>query len=261
MLAGLMLSASFDQPKIVQAALQSAVIAETLTDADLIVVARILGLVDPNPAARARKHLEAHWIFVEETLHGSDESGQSFRARPNGLAWEDGKSYILFLSRINGDWVEADPRQLLQATETAIRAVTQGLAEQGGGLSPRRAVWMRHTGPWGTGVLAEFFVTVDGDFEWKKRAGSGWRTERKHDTRSGRLSQDAIRGLIERIARAAPGPAADDAGRVSFRWLDPAGEAQSKGCNAGSQSPSAELVKTIEALVLKYGREPQGLEH
>lgn len=125
--------------------------ARSVKEADLIVVGRVISLIDLKPAARTRKHREAHWIRVERTLKGSDETGQRLRARPNGLLWEDGKSYILFLKRLGGDWVEAIPQQLVEASQAPIAAVVKEVASQGGGVSLRRSLWMKYTGGWGGG--------------------------------------------------------------------------------------------------------------
>lgn len=240
-------------PNDVHAGERSPTIAQSVKEADLIIVGRVISLIDPKPAARARKPLEAHWVHVERTLKGIDESGLRLRARPNGLRWEDGESYVMFLKWQDIDWVEAVPQRLLQATKATIDAVAKEVAVQGAGVSPKRVVWMRHTGGWGAGVLAEFFVTVDGRFEWKKWLQDSPPDKPRYETRAGRLSQEVIASLIGQIARAGPGPIIDDAGIVTFRWLDAKGGAQFRTYMMPDGPPCADLLKMIESIARKYG--------
>jgi hypothetical protein len=220
-------------------------------DADLVAVARVIGIIDPKPEARTRKHLEAHWILVERTLKGNDEAGQRLRARPNGLRWEDGKSYVLFLKWLAGDWVEAVPQQPTDATDSHVAAVLREIAAQGSGVAPRRALWMRHTGGWSPEVATEFSLAVNGRFEWKKRLPTG-----DYEKRRGELPAREVARLVERVAKAGPGPAVDDAGVVSFRWLDATGTAQSRIYAAPDQPPSVTLLQAIEELARRHGRAP-----
>jgi hypothetical protein len=224
---------------------------EWVKEADLIVVARVIGLIDPKPAAQTRKHREAHWVQVERTLKGSEETGQRIRARPNGLAWEDGKSYVMFLKWLEGDWVEAVPQQLIESTESHIGAAIAEVATQRGGVSPRRALTMRYTGGWSTEVAAEFSLAVTGQFAWKKRLPTG-----DYEERRGTLPARDVTRLVDQVATAGPGPVVDDAGIVSFRWLDATGTAQTRIYAAPDQLPTVTLLKTVDELVRRYGRAP-----
>ncbi len=154
---------------------------ESVKEADLIVVARVIGIIDTKPAASVRKDLQAHWIRVERTLKGVDETGQRLRARPDGMLWKDGQSYILFLKRLGGDSVESTFQQLIEATQASIAAIAEEVTAQGAGVSPKRLLWMKYVGGWGGGLIAEFFVTVDGDFEWKQRLQTGNNVEPEYE--------------------------------------------------------------------------------
>ena len=225
---------------------------EWVKEADLIVVGRVLGLIDPTPAAQTRKHREAHWVRVERTLKGSEETGQRLRARPNGLLWEDGKSYVIRLKWMEGDWVEAVPQPRIEATEGHIAAAIAEVATQGGGVSPRRALAMRYTGGWSAEVMAEFFVTVEGTFAWRRRIAKG-----RYEEQLGTLPKEVVARLVRQIAQAGPGPAADDAGSVAFRWLDATGEARSRTYLIPDQPPCSKLLEAIEAVARRHGRMPR----
>ena len=225
--------------------------AQSVADADLVAVARVIGIIDPKPEARTRKDREAHWILVERTLKGSEETGQRLRARPNGLRWEDGKSYVIFLKWLHGDWVDAVAQRLMGAPDAHIAAVLEEVATQGGGVAPRRALWMRHTGGWSTEVAAEFSLAVTGQFAWKKRLPTG-----DYEERRGTLLPQDVARLVDRVATAGPGPAVDDAGIVSFRWLDATGTAQTRIYAAPDQPPSVTLLQAIEERVRRHGRAP-----
>ncbi len=247
-----------EQLRMVKAEERDPGILELVQQADLIVEARMLGLIDPKPEARNRREREAHWIAVERTLKGSDETGQRLRVRPTSLPWQDGETYVLFLKRLAGDWVEAIPQRLIEANEATVSLVAREVAIQGGGVSPRRLLWMRHTGGWGAGTLTEFVVTADRQFEWKKRLkdGKGREQEYKYETLTGRLPTDSLRNLVTEVAQARPGPALDDAGQVSFRWVDETGEAQLKGYWAPDQPPAVDILEVIEVLARRHGERP-----
>ncbi|MCI0400626.1 MAG: hypothetical protein L0Z68_04915 [Gammaproteobacteria bacterium] len=239
---------------VVKAAEQDSSITQAVSEADLIVLGRVIGIIDPKPHALTQKHLEAHWIHVEQTLKGNDETGQRLSARPKGLLWEDGESYVIFLKRMGGDWFEAIPQQLLEATEAHLAAVMEEVHTQGSGVSPRLVLWMKYTGGLTTGVLAEFYVSVEGHFEWKKRLQSHSNEEQQYETRSGRLSPDAIASLIRQIEQAGPSSAADDAGIVAFRWLDAREDTQSKAFVMPDHPSSTRLLETIETLARRHGQ-------
>ncbi len=228
-------------------------VAQSIQEADLIVVGRVIGLIDSKPDAITRKHLEAHWIHVAQTLKGIDETGQKLAGRPNGLLWENGKSYIIFLKRVGiGNFAEVVPQSLMEATQANINTIRNKVEAQGYSVRPKPGVWMQHTGGWGAGVIAEFYVTVDGNFEWKQRLQTVKSAESQYEKRAGRLPEDVILSLIQQVAQAGPGPAFDDAGQVTFRWLDAKGEAQFKGYSAPDMLPAIELLETIETLTHQH---------
>ncbi len=255
--AGILISAYGSPSSFLEADKQNPPRPLAVREADLIVVARVVGLIDTKPVAHTRRHLEASWIHVRRTLKGSDETGQRLRAQPNGQWWEAGKSYVLLLKRREGDWVEAVPGQPIAATTANIAAAAREVTAQGGSVLAKRVLSMKHTGGWGTGPIAEFFVTADGAFEWRQGLQTGQRVERKPETRTGRLSKDTVARLIGQVARTGPGLAADDAGMVTFHWLDAQGRAQSKTFSTPDQPPCSQLLETVQTLARRYGRAPR----
>ena len=49
------------QPNAMKGGERSPSMIDLVKNADLIVVARVVGIIDPKPAAQSRKHREAHW--------------------------------------------------------------------------------------------------------------------------------------------------------------------------------------------------------
>jgi hypothetical protein len=223
-------------------------------NADFVVVGKVIGLIDTKPVAHSRKHLEAHWILVEQTLKGIDETGRRLGARPNGLLCEDGRSYIIFFKRVGINWFEALPQKLTEASQTSVDAVVKEAASLGEGVTASPVLWMQHTGGWTPGTMAELFVTREGNFEWKERLdplGSG---EPKYKKLTGHFPEEVMVSLIQQVARAGPGPIIDDAGHLDFRWLDANDQTQFKNFLAPDQPPASKLLNTIVKLVRKYGR-------
>ncbi len=253
-LLGIAVLASYYDIKVVQAGEGPQTIVESVRDADLIIVGRIIGLIDTKPVARTRKHLEAHWIRVERTLKGADEAGQRLRAVPHGLSWVDGESYVLFLKRRGGDLVDAISQQPLEATAERIAEVVLEVEAQGSGVSPKRAVWMTYEGGWGGGVLAELIVTEEGDFEWRRRRDGGPKEAPQYEVLVGRSSVADVGRLIRQIEAAGPGPGADDAGILTVRWLDASGRAQMKAYLLPQKPPSSALLEAAEAFARSTGR-------
>ncbi len=118
---------------------------------------------------------------------------------------------------------------------------------------------MKYTGGWGAGLMTEFFVTVNGNFEWKKRLQTESSAEQRYEKRTGRLSNDAITSLIREIGQSGPGPIADDAGQVIFRWLNGKGEAHLKNYSVPGLPPAADLLESIETLARRHGQMPKAV--
>jgi len=243
-------------PNMVKAGDRDPEFARLVKAADLVVVARVVGPIDAKPIARTRPHREAHWIQVERTLQGYDETGHRLRVRPNPLPWQDGKSYVLFLQWLGGDWVQAIPQELVEANDRSIATVASVVAALGGGVHSMRALWIRHSGGWGAGVSSEFLATVDGTFEWKKRIGSSGGAAVEYERRSGKLPEETLKNLVARVAEAGQGPAADDYGEVSIQWLDANGEVRSKNYFRPDRPPVSDLLEAVEALARQFGQAP-----
>jgi hypothetical protein len=217
--------------------------------ANFVVQARIVGMIDTKPAARHRKHREAHWVDIERTLKGNDETSTRFRVRPNGQHWQDGRSYILFLDWVVGDWAEAVPQPLLAATAANLDQVAAVVADRGEGVATRRVFWMKHQGGWQPKPWADWIVGADGAFEWRHCVADCQSPKPRYATRTGRVAQAAIDDLIGRIETAPARPIADDIDTVSFRWLDPSGAPHLAVFPLETNSPAQGLIDAIEALI------------
>ena len=223
-----------------------AALAGPVDEASLVIVGRVLGTVDTKHRAQARKHLEAHWVRVEQTLMGTDEAGQRFIVRPNGLIWKDGEAYVLALNWVEGNRAEALAQPIVVASGANIAAARKAIAVNGGTVAPQRVLWMRHVGGWQTASTTELIVGADGGFAWTAAAPASERL-------SGRFPDDVVAGLIRRIAAAGEGVLLDDAGSVTFRWLDAAGQAQLKRYAMPDAPPASSLRALIETLAREHG--------
>jgi hypothetical protein len=239
------------EPNIAAAADRSPSVAESVKEADLVIVGRVIGLIDPTPVARTRKHLEGHWIRVEDTLKGIDETGERLRARPNGLLWEDGNSYVMFLRRTDGGWVDALPRYPL-GPEASIGVVIDEVAAQRGQVIPKPVLSMKQNFGPNARIRAEFTVSKDGTFYWT-RSDSG---DHQYERRTGRLPSHTLTALIRQIEDAGPGPVVDDSSStITLAWRTAAGETRARGYSVPEQPPAADLLQAIETLVLRYGHQ------
>jgi hypothetical protein len=223
-----------------------------VAQADLVVVAEVLGMIDTKPEAESRKQFELHRVRVIRTLKGADEADRELRVRPTGVRWEDGRTYILFLKPHDGAaWYEALTAPVLHATEENIQAVSRMVASQGSGVTPKQILTMTHEAGWSGGIQVAFAVNEDGSFQWRERVGP---QQGQLTTRTGKLDPQSIALLKRRVIDAAAGPDVDDAGLVTFRWTDDYGQLMSKVYTSPDQTPCSELVKAIRTLVFSEGR-------
>ena len=224
----------------------AATLAGPVGMANFVIVGRVLGTVDTKPGAQARKHLEAHWVRVEQTLMGSNETGQRFMVHPNGLIWQDGEAYVLALSWVEGNQAKAVAQPLAVASEANIAAAREAVAANGGTVAPRRVLWMRHVGGWQVAPTTELIVGADGAFTWTAAAPAGERL-------SGGFPDAVVAGLIRRVAEAGEGARVDDAGSVTFRWLDAAGQVHIKRYAVPNAPPATVLRGLVESLAREHG--------
>jgi len=229
--------------------------SQSIKETDLIVVGRVIGLIDSKNSALTRKHLEAHRVRVERTLMGIDVTNQVLHLRPNGLLLVDDQSYVFFLRKLNWDWFEIVSKELMEASEVNIDVVVENIDSQGGEVSPKRQLWMKYADGLGKEVMTEFFVTLDGYFEWINHHLQIINTkEVVYEKRIGKLPKDVVASIISQVVQAEPGSAIDDADIIAFRWLNTKGEVHSKTFYKPNQPPATNLIKTIETLARKYGR-------
>ena len=104
---------------------------------------------------------------------------------------------------------------------------------------------MKHTGGWGTGVLAELAVNREGRYRYRTK---------KEDLR-GTIPPAEMNALIRLIAAAGAGPAAEDAGYVQFKWVDENGKAGARDYSYPRKEPCHSLLGRIRALATKHSKE------
>ena len=182
---------------------------------DLVIVGHVLGLADRKPAAQSRRAREVHRIEVEQTLKGYEMRGQELSVRPNSLTWEDGGSYLFFLTPEipAGSMTQALPSQpILEATTASINEVADIVAAQGGGVSPRLVLWVTEDS--GFGPVRKLIVVETGEVRWWGNAQGA------SEERAGTLSRSDTETLLSVIAEMTPQIPPDDAAIVAFNWLD-----------------------------------------
>lgn len=188
--------------------------SEPARQSELVVVARVLGLVDRKPEAQTRRHREVHLIQVERTLKGYEMTGQQLAVRPNSLTWEYGRSYLFFLNPalpVSSMTQAVLPQPILQATEANIDAVVAIVAAQGGTVSPRLVLWITEDS--GFGVVRKLTVAETGEFRWRRN------TQGLPAELAGTLAKsatDMLRSVISETETSIP---PDDAAIVVFNWL------------------------------------------
>jgi len=230
---------------------------QSVRQANLVVVAKVLGMIDTRPAAKARKHFEAHRVQVLRTLKGVDATGGTLAVRPNGLLWTDGRSYVLFVKRtMLGKFAHAVPQVRTPATPANVAAARKAIAAQGAGVSPKPAFWMWHEGGWGAGMLREFRVAADRSFFWQNVIGSPRAEKRSFRILVGKLPAKDYKDLVAKVAAAGEGPDAEDAGAVSFRWRDAEGKQVGRMYTYPVAPPCAALMKRVESLAVQFGKAP-----
>jgi len=187
-----------------------------VTKAEYVIVGRVLGLIDPEPAAAKRKHLEAHWVEVERTLKGYDLTARRLKVHPNTLEWTDGRSYVLFLQEMGNGFFKTIPEPVRTGSPESVAMLVQKL---GFGVLPRVQAHMWYL-DWANGrfgVMSELIVTVDGRFQLIKPVVDQNRNVTPQRTIvSGNLPADGISNLITRIKATKAAPMADDSPFAHF---------------------------------------------
>jgi hypothetical protein len=228
--------------------LSAAVVNELPTlvrQADVIVTAKVLGMVDPAPDAARRKAREVHRVRVQATLQGFDETGRTLLVHPRGRLLADGESYVFFLRRAQGILLENLGEHLVGASERNIELIRKEVAKRGNKVRPGRVLWMTYTGGWQREPAVEFFVDATGNFEWTSREAN--------QRQAGTLPDLAVAGLLGQVRDAATGPIVDDAGMVSFCWVERDGEVGTRTFHSPGSGPGAELLARLADLARRYG--------
>jgi hypothetical protein len=218
----------------------------SVREANLIVVGRIIGLSDTSPAAQSRRTREVHRIEVRETLKGNRPSQPEIAVRPTGQAWSDGESYVLFLRSLSPDnrWAEAVTQPVLPATTQNVQHVGDQIAALGFTAEPERVAWLIHASSNRPTPITEFLLMADGSFSWRHRPIR----ESSYRTRTGSLSVEEQRKLIEMIASESSSNIADDEGSIRFGWIDSAGALQSRSFAANDDPLVTHILDEVARL-------------
>lgn len=225
--------------------------SNAVRSSDLVIIGRVIGLVDQKPEAMQRKSREMHWVDVVKTLKGNDEVGERFAVRPLGPAWQDAKSYVLFLEWGGSNFANSRYVPALPATENNIAAVRREIAAQGAGPTPRRTYWVLHASGWQLAPATEFIVTADSRFVWSRRlpgAAEGSRAEILRGT----LPKSALASLVRGAEGLPTAVSGDDEGKVTVHWRDASGKKQAKDLGPTSGRAAKSVLQEIEALARRH---------
>lgn len=222
-------------------------LSRAVQDADLVVVGHVTGLVDPS-TPESQSTVRPHVLTIERVLKGVDQAGHTVSALARGARWDAGQSYVLFLKQDGLGQYRAVSTLLKEASTDWVSTVNRELEAQGGSVSPARTVWVQHVSSWGQGVMAEFFVDVDGDYEWTQRTAVSRGQPVAVASRHGVLSPEDVSSVILAIESADDGPIADDAGVATFRWIDDAGQVRTRTFLMPTASPCVDIMQLIETL-------------
>jgi hypothetical protein len=99
--------------------------------------------------------------------------------------------------------------------------------------------------------VTELIVKEKGDFTYIVRRPD---TKEVISALSGKLPPDDLKALIKSLEDAGKGGAAEDAGYVSFEFVDSAGKVQSKEYSMPRAAPAKDILATISDLVAKHGK-------
>jgi len=75
----------------------------------------------------------------------------------------------------------------------------------------------------------------------------------KVTTMEGKLTAEEVAALKKALEDAGKGPAAEDAGTVTFKWVDKDGKEQEMIYTMPGKSPAKELMEKVRALVKAHG--------
>jgi len=134
---------------------------------------------------------------------------------------------------------------ILAAMAFCARAEAEAEGEGTAKKAEEPTLYMKHTGGWGAGVLAELAVQKEGRFRYRTK---------KEDLR-GTIPPQEMNALIRQIASAGAGPAAEDAGYVQFKWIGEDGKTGTRDYSYPRKEPCHSLLGRIKALATKHGKQ------
>jgi hypothetical protein len=218
-------------------------IQAALAQANLVVVAEIVGLVDTKPGAQLRRTREVHRVRVLTTLKGEDLSGRELIVRPANISWPDGEQHVLFLIRSGEPFVQAIDTIPMPADNANIRALRALIVERDEGVEPAPLLQAEVVEGWSIEPSAVLNVDVNGRLSWKSAK------DEVPGSRVGAVPIDRVEALIHRVRTAIPGPLTDDGSMLRVRWQEAAGKEQAAVFDLTSEGTGTMLLEAIRDLV------------
>ena len=183
-------------------------------------------------------------VEIVDTLDGINVTGDIFSVGAKNMYWESNKEYLLYLE--NHGIGEDGDTTLIEAKDpnTEIKKELN--------KCNKAILWMVHEDGWGRGILKEFVLLDNMQYEYVRRTDTGEHSPSKFEVYKGIMNKETIQTLLERVFIAGEGPDGRDAGIVVFTWRDGSGKIISKQYNLASSLPSSELMNFIEEKSLEF---------
>jgi hypothetical protein len=214
-----------------------------LAQANLVVLAEIVGLVDTKPGAQLRRAREVHRVRVLTTLKGEDLTGRELIVRPASMSWPDGEQHVLFLMRSGEPFAQAIDTTPVPADSANLRALRALIAERDEGVEPAPLLQAEVVEGWSIEPSAVLNVDVNGRLSWKSVK------DEAPGSRVGAVPIDRVEALVNRVRTATPGPLTDDGSMLRVRWQEAAGKEQTAVFDLTSEGTGTMLLEAIRDLV------------
>jgi hypothetical protein len=218
-------------------------IQAALTQANLVLVGEIIGLVDTKPGAQLRRSREVHRVRVMTTLKGEDLTGRELIVRPASISWPDGEQHVLFLVRSGEPFAQAIDTTPMPADRENIRALRTLIAARDEGVEPAPLLEAEVVEGWSIEPSAILNVDVNGWLSWNSTM------DEEPGPRVSAVSIDRVEAFIQRVRTATPGPLTDDGSMLRIRWQDATGKEQTAVFNLTDEGIGTLLLDAIRDLV------------
>jgi hypothetical protein len=219
-------------------------------EADLVVVARVLGPVDARVDGNGVRRRELYRVRVVRTLSGSDVAGWDLRLRPPSSGpWASGGSYILFLTQPyfgGARAVHLDVPALPASTRAVMRVVNE-VAQCDRQVRPEPAFWVYVLPGWRPTPQLHVRVLADGTYLLRRPDPSG-----EIVVQRGQVAMATLEPLVAAARRLPESPVVDDATTLEIGWTA-GGDVHRKTVRGGAGKTVQAFVETIERKFLQTG--------